>query len=375
MTSEPSSLFIGCISGTSVDGLDIALLELLGPQQMVVRHADTMALPAELRHNLLRLGDPTQDNLDLLGASDTALGEFIGGAILRFLQAADTSPAQVQAIGSHGQTVRHRPRNQQQRYGFTTQIGDPNCIAEITGITTVADFRRRDMAAGGQGAPLVPPFHQALFGHLEKNTVVLNVGGISNISVLGSPPRGFDTGPGNCLMDSWSERHLQRPFDKDGQWAASGEIHLPLLERCLEDPYFSLPPPKSTGREYFNLRWLDSILGRQTIDPADVQATLCALTAVCTLHDVAHWAPSTELLIVCGGGRNNPVLMQHLAELVPNAGLRQVAPSESWQVDGDSLEAALFAWLASQRLANLAGSEPAVTGANGSRVLGAIYPG
>ncbi len=298
------------------------------------------------------------------------LGIFTGQAMLSFLATHELATDQIIAIGSHGQTVRHRPPGDTRRHGFTTQIGDPNQIAEITGIQTVADFRRRDMAAGGHGAPLVPPFHQALFQPSADNTVVLNIGGISNISVLGDNLLGFDTGPGNALMDSWCEQHQGRRFDANGDWGATGKVDEKLLMDCLSDPYFALPPPKSSGREYFNLAWLAQHLTTTNITAADVQATLCELTARCTTHALQQWAPNTEALIVCGGGRLNTALMQRLQ----NNTAARVTNSEHWQIDGDSLEAALFAWLARRTLTGQPGNEPAVTGASGYRVLGAIYP-
>jgi anhydro-N-acetylmuramic acid kinase len=370
VTSATTNLFLGTISGTSVDGLDLALLEIEPDEPIRVLHSETATLPTRLQAQLLQLGRPEDDDLDLLGYCDSALGEFIGRSAIDFLTRVNIAPGDIRAIGSHGQTVRHRPPESNQQIGFTTQIGDPNRIAEITGITTVADFRRRDMAAGGHGAPLVPPFHQALFGHLDGNTVVLNIGGISNISILGHPPSGFDTGPGNGLMDNWSERHLQQPYDKGGAWAAQGSVDTELLAQLLSDPYFAATPPKSTGREYFNLSWLQGFSRTAGLTPEDVQATLCELTARCTRQALERWAPATSQLIVCGGGRLNNELMRRLAQDMP----AQVHASERWQVDGDAIEAALFAWLASRTLRGLTGNEPAVTGAKGYRVLGAVYP-
>ena len=370
MTRATYNLFLGTISGTSVDGLDLALLEIGPDDTMRVVRGETIKLPTRLQSQLLQLGRPREDDLDLFGYCDSTLGDFIGHSVMDFLARTNIPAADIRAIGSHGQTVRHRPPGASQQTGFTIQIGDPNRIAEITGITTVADFRRRDMAAGGHGAPLVPPFHQALFGHLDGNVVVLNIGGISNISILGNPPSGFDTGPGNALMDSWSELHLQQPYDRDGAWAASGGVDSQLLAQFLSDPYFDTPPPKSTGREYFNLNWLHGFPRSAAVAPVDVQATLCELTARCTQQALQRWAPDTTHLIVCGGGRLNDELMRRLAEQKP----LQVHASEHWQVNGDSIEAALFAWLASRTLHALPGNEPAVTGANGYRVLGAVYP-
>ena len=273
----------------------------------------------------------------------------------------------VVAIGSHGQTVRHRPDDANP---FTLQIGDPNQIAEVTGIRTVADFRRRDMAAGGQAAPLVPPFHEALFAESGTTRVVLNVGGISNITVLApqNPTRGFDTGPGNALMDAWYGKHQRGTFDRDGAWAAQGRCDTDLLAALMSDPYLSEPPPKSTGKEHYHLDWLSPQLGKTT--PVDVQRTLTEFTAASIAEAVERWAPGAQTLIACGGGRLNPVLMTALDDRL---GAVAVVPCDDLGVDGDSLEAAAFAWLAMRRLAGLHGNAPAVTGARGERILGGIY--
>ncbi len=370
MKNNNTQHYIGCITGTSVDGLDVALVKIDDAEHIEVQRAETRPLPEALRQQLLQLGQPGSDDLDLLGDCDTALGIFIGETILSLLKAWEIAPGAVTAVGSHGQTVRHRPPDAYRTHGFSTQIGDPNHIAEITGIQTVADFRRRDMAAGGHGAPLVPPFHQALFGHLPGKTVVLNVGGISNISILGETPSGFDTGPGNALMDGWCTLHTGASYDANGNWSASGHIDETLLAEFLSDPYFALAPPKSTGREYFNQPWLSNYLQTSNAAPADVQATLCELTARCTQQAIKQWAPDTNTLIVCGGGRLNANLMTRLQ----TGANFPVAASEQWSIDGDSIEAALFGWLAYRRLQGQSGNEPAVSGALGYRVLGALYP-
>lgn len=370
MTAQTTQRYLGCISGTSVDGLDIALIEIDPDNRISIGSAGTTDFPPALQETLLALGQPGADDLDLLGRSDAALGAFIGHALVQFMDAHDIDPSSITAIGSHGQTVRHRPPEPAHDYGFTSQIGDPNYIAEITGLTTVADFRRRDMAAGGQGAPLVPPFHQVLFGNTEQPTVVLNIGGISNMSILGETPRGFDTGPGNGLMDAWCALHTGDNYDQDGRWSKTGNVDQHLLRALLTDTYLALPPPKSTGREYFNLNWLTPHLEQTNAGPADIQATLVAFTAACTADAVARWAPDTQALVVCGGGRLNAALMQALTERCD----ANVVSSEACGVGGDDIEAALFGWLAHQRLQGLIGNEPAVTGARHGTVLGAIYP-
>ena len=353
--------FLGVISGTSVDGLDLAIIAVTN-DQIDVCQADTITLPETLTAKLRKLANPSADELDQLGHTDAELGGFIGHAINEFMSRENAK--HIRAIGSHGQTVRHRPTGQ---HPFTMQIGDPNRIAEITGITTVADFRRRDMAAGGQGAPLVPPFHKALFGSNKAKRVVLNIGGISNISILAEPTTGFDTGPGNCLMDEWILAHRGQPYDEGGSWAASGNVNTELLDQCLADPYFELDPPKSTGREYFHRAWLAEFQLDQ-LKPEDVQATLAELTARCTID--ALLGTDYEEIIVCGGGRHNKHLMWRLADLSSAV----VTNCDSLGVDGDAIEAAAFAWLAHRTIEGLSGNEPAVTGASDYRILGAVYP-
>jgi anhydro-N-acetylmuramic acid kinase len=357
-------LFVGAISGTSVDGLDLALLRIDDGVEFV--GSTTRPFPPELRDRLIDLGQRRNDDLDSLGRADTALGRFASAAILEFLAAAEISPADVTAIGWHGQTVRHRPDGP---LPFTLQIGDPNQLAELTGIPTVADFRRRDMAAGGQAAPLVPPFHRALFDDPNEPRVVANIGGISNISVLraGRPVTGFDTGPGNALLDAWYQVKRSGPYDAAGAWAATGRVIPELLATLLTDPYLALPPPKSTGKEYYHLEWLEQRLGAGSDE--DVQRTLVAFTAASLADAVERWAGDARRVLVCGGGRLNPVLMEDLRQ-------RLVCPVDAVEaqgVDGDAIEAGAFAWLASRRLAGEPGNEPAVTGAAGERILGGVY--
>jgi anhydro-N-acetylmuramic acid kinase len=362
-------LFVGAISGTSVDGLDLALLEI-DDLNLRILAGHTAPLPDGLRSQLLRLGRTGEDDLDAYGAADVALGRFIGDEVLRFLASQGIDPKAVTAIGSHGQTVRHRPTGP---VPFTLQIGDPNTIAELTGIDTVADFRRRDMAADGQGAPLVPPFHQALFGSSTEDRAVLNIGGIANLTLLPAgaarPVTGFDTGPGNGLMDAWTAEHLDTPFDADGAWGDTGTVDRALLDVLLADPFFDAAPPKSTGREYFNLAWLRQRLGAKTRRAEDVQATLRALTATAIAAGLSRWCPVAREVIVCGGGRRNHALMEELRERTG----RPVQPAEAYGADGDIIEAAAFAWLAWRTVNGLPGNEAAVTGARGPRVLGAIY--
>ena len=364
------------MTGTSVDGLDLALIRVGSGGKISIIAADSLPLPAQLRNNLLVLGQAKNDDIDLLGVCDRELGHFTAEAIIAFLTKLDCDPKSIRGIGSHGQTIRHRPPGSTAA-PFTLQIGDPNIIAELTQITTVADFRRRDMAAGGHGAPLVPRFHAELFADIP-GACVINIGGISNVSLLGRDLTGFDTGPGNGLLDQWCQKHLSRPFDENGAWAASGAVNEDLLNTLLRDPFFSKQPPKSSGREYFNLDWLEASAYQHDLSPAaakDVQATLAQLTATSIIRSLQTWGKNPSDLIICGGGRHNSDLMNRLTQAAtmlqdhPNS----IEPSEYWGIDGDAIEAAAFAWLAHRRLANLPGNVANVTGAEGERVLGAIF--
>ena len=371
----PAELYLGLISGTSADAID-AVLARFEPGIEIVAAA---AVPycAELRRRVLDLARrEARADLDELGSLDTELGRAFAAAALDLLQRAGVDRDEVCALGSHGQTVRHGPAGPAP---FTLQLGDPNVIAERTGITTVADFRRRDLAAGGQGAPLLPALHAALFSAASSARVVLNLGGIANITVLpaqgsgrDAPVRGFDTGPANCLLDAWAARHLGRAHDPAGAWAAAGQVDAPLLAALLQEPYFAQRPPKSTGRELFNLDWLDGHLAARALAPADVQATLVALSARSVADAVAANAPEARQVYACGGGVHNPVLMAALQQaLAP----RTLLTTAALGVDPDFVEAAAFAWLARRRLRGEPGNLPAVTGASGPRVLGAVYFG
>lgn len=382
------SYYLGCITGTSVDGLDLALLRLhphaSGSDIETCAYA-TVDIPTKLRQELLALGQPGDNEIDRLGAADAALGVFIAEQINHFLAQHKVAANQVTAIGSHGQTVRHRPPNKLDTassdiQAFTLQIGDPNRIAELTGITTIADFRRRDMAAGGEGAPLVPLFHKALLGNNNKAQALLNIGGLANLTGIPETNQsnqaliGFDTGPGNGLMDAWIMRHQNQAFDANGDWAAQGKVNEALLQRLLSDTYFDRKPPKSTGKEYFNLGWLDAHLSNSdTLTPQDVQATLLELTVGSIARAVSDLENRYDRVLICGGGRLNGQLMRRLSESLATQNI-ELGTTDDIGVDGDSLEAAAFAWLACQTLAGLPGNEPSVTGAQGPRVLGAIYP-
>jgi anhydro-N-acetylmuramic acid kinase len=364
-----AELHLGLISGTSADGIDAALVRFEGDHCALVK-GDTFRWDPALRARLVALGqggDAT--SLDELGALDVQVAEAFADAALRLIESARVSPRDVRAIGSHGQTIRHRPAA---AHRFTWQIGDGNVIAERTGIDVVADFRRRDVAAGGQGAPLVPAFHAALLHDAREARAVLNLGGIANFTLLPreGDVRGFDTGPANALMDAWCERHHGTPFDAHGAFAASGRIDDALLERLATDPWFSLPPPKSSGREQFHLDWVATHV-RGDERPEDVQATLLDLTARTVADALRAHQPDTARVLVCGGGVHNPVLLARIAQRLPGV---RVESTAAHGLDPDFVEAMAFAWLAREALAGRPGNLPAVTGARGPRVLGVVYP-
>ncbi|HEY0334341.1 MAG TPA: anhydro-N-acetylmuramic acid kinase [Stenotrophomonas sp.] len=372
--NEP--LYLGLMSGTSADGIDAALVRFARADALpdvprcVLIAGYTHPWESRLREQLVSLGQGAEvTSLDLLGHLDARVGLAFGEAANALLRQAGIEAGQVQAIGSHGQTIRHRPTAEP---AFTWQIGDPSRIAEATGITTVADFRRRDVAAGGQGAPLMPAFHQAMLGAADEDRAVLNLGGIGNLTLIPchAPLRGFDTGPANALMDSWCERHRGQPFDAGGAYAASGRVVPALLAAWLADPWFHLPPPKSTGREQFHLAWALAAREATGVAPADLQATLMELTVATVVDALLREQPKTRRLLVCGGGVRNPVLMRRLAESLPGV---SVSSSEVLGLDPDYMEAMGFAWLAAQTLAGRPGNLPSVSGARGPRILGAIH--
>lgn len=355
-----------------MDGIDAALMDFSDSPQLLAWHSHP--LPEQVRQQLYRLQTPGNDELTATMHLDVVIGRLFAEAVHALLDKAGLKADQISAIGSHGQTLRHYPDGPTPS---TLQIGDPNLIAELTGITTVADFRRRDMAAGGQGAPLVPAFHAGVFHHPGRNRAILNIGGIANLTLLpadvSQPVSGFDTGPGNGLMDAWIDQHYQQAFDRDGEWAASGHVHPGLLERLLNDPYFARTPPKSTGREYFNLAWLQPALETFAhLAARDVQATLAELSARSITEALSRGTMEVEDVLVCGGGVHNRHLMQRLEELLIPA---TVASTAIAGIDPDQVEAAAFAWLARQTLNDEPGNLPSVTGASHPVVLGGIYPG
>jgi anhydro-N-acetylmuramic acid kinase len=371
---EPSvsdgGLFIGLISGTSVDGIDAALVRFGAQPELVF--ARTYPMPGPLVDTLLHLSQAQATvSLDAVGELDTRLGQAFADAALALLRDAGVDAPRVAAIGSHGQTLRHRPSGDAP---FTLQLGDANWIAERTGIDTVADFRRRDVAAGGQGAPLVPAFHAAVLHDAGEDRAVLNIGGIANLTLLprAGAVRGFDTGPGNGLMDAWCLRHRGERFDRGGALAASGTVDVELLQALMSDPWLALPPPKSTGRDQFQPDWLAAHLAGRERAVADVQATLCRFTARSIAEALARELPTCRRVLVCGGGVHNAVLLQHLADALPACHVESTAAQG---LDPDFVEAMAFAWLARETLAGRPGNLAGVTGAAGPRILGGVYPG
>ncbi|MCW0404532.1 anhydro-N-acetylmuramic acid kinase [Xanthomonas sacchari] len=365
------ALFLGLMSGTSADGIDAALVRFDHDGNPQLQLGRTYAWAPQQRAVLIALGEGGDiASLDALGQLDAEVAIAFAEAALRLLDDAGVAPAAVRAIGSHGQTVRHRPLADP---AFTWQLGDGNRIAELTGIATVCDFRRRDVAAGGHGAPLMPAFHAAMLGAAHEDRAVLNLGGIGNLTLLPAhgAVRGFDTGPANALLDAWCQRHRGQPYDAGGAFAASGAVDADLLQRLMADPWFALPPPKSTGREQFHLRWLEACLDTPAPTPAAVQATLLELTAATIADALLAQQPATRQLLVCGGGVHNPLLLARLQARLPGV---QVHSTQAQGLDPDYIEAMGFAWLARQTLAGLPGNLPSVSGARGPRILGAIHP-
>jgi anhydro-N-acetylmuramic acid kinase len=363
--------YVGLMSGTSMDAVDAALVNFKNDTPQLVA-SYSVPLPEEIKQALLALTEPSENEINRYGEMDVVMGLLFAEATQQLLQKADVSTTEVVAIGSHGQTIRHHPDFQ---YPFTMQIGDPNVIAEKTGITTVADFRRRDMACGGQGAPFAPAFHNAVFRKAQQNRSVINLGGIANVTLLSGdiyePVLGFDTGPGNILIDAWIRAQKKLDYDKDGAWAASGKLNEKLLQRLLADDYLLAPPPKTTGREYFNLPWLKNYLTEE-LPPEDIQHTLTAFTALSALQALEQYGFEDGQIILCGGGVYNKLLVEYFEKY---RGPYSVHFSGEFGVDPKWLEAIAFAWLAKQTLSGKPGNIPSVTGAKRSVILGGIYPG
>lgn len=367
--------YIGLMSGTSLDGVDGVVAEFGADGLAVCAHAGA-AFPPALRAELLALNTPAGvDELHRASLAANGLTRVYADVVAQLLAHTGLDAAAIRAIGAHGQTVRHRP-GAFDGTGYTLQLNNPGLLAELTGIAVAADFRSRDVAAGGQGAPLVPAFHAAVFGRAGEARAALNLGGIANLSLLpgdGTPVRGFDCGPANALLDHWCQLHRGQPFDADGAWAATGTVREALLQRLLAEPYFAQPIPKSTGRDLFHPDWLAQRLddADRAADPADVQATLAELTARSSAEALRTYATATRRLIVCGGGAFNGDLLRRLARHLPDVAIDS---SADHGLPPQQVEAAAFAWLARQLVNGAPGNLPAVTGAHGLRVLGALYP-
>jgi anhydro-N-acetylmuramic acid kinase len=365
------TIAIGVMSGTSMDAVDAAIVDFSTTTPRLLAH-QTRSWPPTLRERLFSFAAGSPLTADALASLDTETGLLLADAVTALLASSGLEREQISAIGCHGQTVAHLA---DATPATTLQLGDANVIAEHTGITTINDFRRRDMAAGGQGAPLAPAFHEAVLRTAEETRVVLNLGGIANISVLPADPRiqatGFDTGPANCLMDGWTRMYQGRTHDEAGAWAASATPDPTLLSALLADPYFAKPPPKSTGTQYFSSQWLRNIMaGFSGLAPAVVQATLAELTVESVSQAITRYATNTARVLVCGGGVNNAHVMRRLSDAT---GL-PVSSTGDYGIPPQAMETMAFAWLATRALAGLSGNLPGVTGAAGARILGAIHP-
>ncbi|MDM8569097.1 anhydro-N-acetylmuramic acid kinase [Thiotrichales bacterium HSG1] len=363
-------MYIGLMSGTSIDAIDVVLADFIG-NEIHINAVYSHPWPQNLRDTLLALTQETKEQsvLHAIAILDVKVGKLFAEAVINTLEKASISKEKIHAIGSPGQTLYHHPDGNP---SYTWQLGDPNIIAKMTKITTIADFRRGDIAVGGQGAPLAPSFHNAYMHSSEENRGVLNIGGIGNLTVLPAdkslPVIGFDTGPGNALLDAFSYQQQHLPVDKDGMWAASGRVHTDLLKDMLEDEYFIRPAPKSTGRDYFNLEWLSYHILGLSLPPEDIQATLCQLTVDSVANSVKSY--DIQRLLVCGGGVHNSLLMRGLADKLPNY---KIESTEAIGINPNLVEAICFAWLAKQRLNEKPGNLPSVTGADQAVILGGIY--
>lgn len=371
-----AKLFLGVLSGTSLDAINVGAFSFSSSkrnttgskkQTAQLHYADSFPIPAYIKAKCLKLTESGQSSLEELGMLDHLLGELFADAIMRFMQQYNLTANQIAAAGCHGQTIWHKPTQPQP---FTMQIGDPNIIAAMTGLTIIGDFRRKDMAVGGQGAPLAPAFHAAVFGKTNVARTIVNIGGISNLSLLNKNVLGFDTGPGNCLLDAWTEQHFGMPYDEDGKLAADGHVIRDLLDSMLSDPYFQTKPPKSTGREYFNLPWLNNHLQQcnYAFTPQDVLATLVQLTSTTISNAIATFGMGSEVY-VCGGGAYNKML---IAALQNHLGY-EIFTTIALGIAPEWVEAGLFAWLAERRLLQQPGNLPSVTGASKAVVLGGVY--
>lgn len=369
MMASASAIIVGLMSGTSLDGVDAVVVDFSGEHPKTLA---TLWLPysESLRQKTLRLQTPQTNELHLAALLANELAVCYAEAVRQVLVLANLSPTNISAIGCHGQTIRHQPAA-----GYTLQLVNSSLLAELAGISVVADFRSRDIAAGGQGAPLVPAYHAAVFQDEREHRAILNLGGIANLTDLparstAKPVRGFDCGPGNLLLDAWIERNTGQRYDESGQWSLQGQIIPALLSAMLADPFFALQPPKSCGREDFNLDWLEKKLtGGEVV--VDVQATLAELTAISVARAAKQWCLGTTALFVCGGGVGNTTVMDRLHYHLPEIA---ISSTSTLGQPADWVEAVAFAWLAWRTLSGMTGNLPTVTGARGARILGAIYP-
>lgn len=368
MSRQAPHIYIGIMSGTSLDGVDVVLADFSGahPRQLADQHIE---FDPKLRAELLALNQSGENELERAALAANQLMHHYARAVQAVLAQASKKPDEIAAIGSHGQTVRHRPE-----LGYTLQLNNAALLAELTDIAVIADFRSRDIAAGGQGAPLVPAFHAAVFQHPSIPRVIANIGGIANLTYLpiGDPIIGFDCGPGNILMDAWSAAHINKPYDVNGAWASSGRVIPALLHALLQEPYFKQPAPKSTGRDLFNLSWLQARMSAK-YNPADVQATLLELTVHTLYHAVQNNCPDAQEIFICGGGARNTALLHALCEAFAQKTVK-VALTDTLGVGAEQVEALAFAWLARQTMLGKAGNLTTVTGAKHPCILGALYP-
>lgn len=369
-----ANLYIGIMSGTSLDGIDVCLVDVQA-KRFEVLATHFLAYPATIKTPLLTLHTPSHNELEQTQLVANQLAKLYAEAVNELLEKQQLQPAQIIAIGCHGQTIRHKPIVNHD-VGFTLQIGNAALLAELTQITVVSDFRSRDIAAGGQGAPLVPAFHQAIFSHPKKSRAIINIGGIANITYLPKASDqqsfvlGFDSGPGNMLIDAWTKQHLHQDYDTDGAWAKTGKVNDALLQQMLNEPFFVATPPKSTGRDLFNDDWLKQHLFKSNLSPQDVARSLTAFTANTIADALINFCPPVDEVYLCGGGARNSLLVSELRHKLPNI---LIEPTDALGVGVDWVEAAAFAWLAHQTMEHLPGNLPAVTGAKGQRILGAIY--
>jgi len=364
------NIYIGLMSGTSIDSVDAAAVDFTDGQLKLIG-CYSHPIPEPLRKDILNLCLPGRDTVQLYAETDRALGELFADAALALMDKLKLGADKIMAIGSHGQTIRHSAPSQTEN-GYSQQIGDANIIAARTGCSVVADFRRKDIALGGQGAPLVPTFHRQLFFSPQNNRVIANIGGIANITILNinGDCSGFDTGPGNMLLDAWCQKHTGNAYDNDGNWGASGDVDNALLSKLKAHPFLAQPTPKSTGREEFNLPWLEQQLQHFHLSPQDIQATLTAFTAQTLADCINNLDTPVDEVFVCGGGAFNGQLMEQLQSDLHNSELQSTA---QLRLDPNWVEACAFAWLAKQRMENKTGNLPAVTGAKRETILGAVY--